>query len=287
MLFLDNPLSIAGLSANFGGVNKPTNQGLTSGSLAVVAAFAFSAVLESAAWAQPAPPPPPQPAPPAPPSPTTYTPAPQQPYGYSQPAPRPYSSQESKKKGRVELSPVIGYKWWGTMEIVGGDLEIDSSPSYGAVLNVQAVGSGKANSMIELHYSRQDTTLRLDPGIGPSVRLFDLAVEHYQIGGVGEIVQPAGGEKKVVPFTVGTLGMTRYSAKAGGIDDEYKFSFTFGLGVKVKINPRMGLRFHGRLITTLINTSAGLFCGTGGCAGSVSGDTVFQSELGAAFVLAL
>ena len=279
-LFPANPLSIARASANFASVYKLITRTLVSGSLALVAAFALSVVLESAASAQPAP------QPPAP-SPTTNTPPQPQPYGYGQPATRSYSSQDTKKKGRFELSPVIGYKWWGGMEVAGGELEIDSSPTYGAVLNVQAAGKGKANSMIELHYSRQDTSLRLDPNIGPSRKLFDMAVEHYQIGGVGEIVQPAGGGKKVVPFTVGTLGMTRYSAKAGGIDDEYKFSFTFGLGVKVKINPKMGLRFHSRLITTLINTSAGLFCGPGGCAGSVTGTAVFQSELAAAFVLAL
>ncbi len=282
-------LSIGFASASFRSMYKLTNQRVVSGSLAVAAAFALCAVLESSAWAQPAP------QSPAPTGPTTNPPppagpatnAPPQPYGYGQPAPRSYSSTDNQKKGRFELSPVIGYKWWGGMEVVGGELELDSSPTYGAVVNIQAANSGKANSMIELHYSRQDTSLRFDPNIGPSTKLFDIAVEHYQIGGVGEIVQPAGGEKKVVPFTVATLGFTRYSAKAGGIDDEYKFAFTLGLGLKVKINPRMGLRFHGRLITTLINTSAGLFCGPGGCAGGVTGTAVYQSELAAAFVLAL
>ena len=95
------------------------------------------------------------------------------------------------------------------------------------------------------------------------------------------------GETKVVPFTVGTLGFTRYAAKNGQYDDEHKFSFTFGLGFKLKLNPKLGLRFHGRIITTLFNTSGGFFCGPGGCATEISAEAIFQSELSAGLILAL
>ena len=224
-----------------------------------------------------------QPAPPPPPPPRAVPMPPPQPYGHPPPQPAP----APKKEGRVEITPFYGYQWWGAIEVADGELDIENSPVYGGVINIQTGGTGRANSMIELMYSRQDTQLNLDSGLGGSQRLFDIAVEHYQIGGVGEIVQAAGGDTKVVPFTVGTLGFTRYAPKSSSVDDEYNFSITFGMGVKVKINKHVGLRFHGRIISTFVDSGSQYFCGPNGCAVSLSAWSVFQSELSGALVIAL
>lgn len=207
----------------------------------------------------------------------------------SQPDDQPSTraSPGHKKKGRVEISPVYGYKWWGTLEVRGGELKIENSPTYGGVINIQSLSQGKANSMIELSYMRQDTKLTMRRDEITSKEVFGFAVEHFQIGGLGEIVQPAGGARNIVPFTVGTMGFTRYTPRTGYFDDEYRVSATFGMGLKIKFHSRVGIRFHGRVIATLLNTSKGLFCGPNSCAVRVAGAAIYQSELSGALIIAL
>lgn len=208
---------------------------------------------------------------------------PPQPFGEPPPQPAP----DTTKKGRVELTPLYGYQWWGSLTVASGEVDIDDSPVYGAVIDIQAAGAGNTNSMVEFMYTRQDTQLDLKSGFGPSERLFDMAVEHYQIGGVGEIVHRTGSDTKVVPFTVGTIGFTRYAPKSSRVDDEYNFSLTFGLGVKIKFNEHLGLRMDGRILSTFIDSGTGFFCGPNGCTVTVDAWTVVQSQLSAAIVLAL
>lgn len=201
------------------------------------------------------------------------------------PAPTESPSQQQAKR-HVEFSPVLGYQWWGSLDVVGGELDIANSTSYGALIDIQVLGRGDVNSMIELMYLRQDTSITLASAFEPRRELFDLSVEHFQVGFVGELVQQAGRAMTFVPFLAGTGGFTRYAPKNIDFNDEFELSGTFGAGVKMKFNRYVGLRAHGRVITTLINSSTAYFCGASGCAVSRIGTTIFQGELSGTLVIA-
>ena len=105
----------------------------------------------------------------------------------------------------------------------------------------------------------------------------DLAVEYYQIGGLYRRPTP-----KVEPFFLMTLGATRFAPEDNTFSDEWKFSVIFGLGAKVWISDRIGLRFQGRVLMPMLWSSAGFWCGGGsGCGlGYGGGSALVQGDLG-------
>ena len=58
--------------------------------------------------------------------------------------------------------------------------------------------------------------------------------------------------------------------------DEFRYSDTLGGGVKIAGQGRVGVRLEGRLMIMARNDDSTFFCGTGGCAVGVVGETVAQ-----------
>jgi len=58
-------------------------------------------------------------------------------------------------------------------------------------------------------------------------------------------------------------------------DAEWRFSVTLGVGAKYYASERMGIRAQFGLLIPMQWESGSLWCGSGGCAGAVSGGTTF------------
>jgi len=163
------------------------------------------------------------------------------------------SAPAQPRENNFEVTPFAGYMAGGRFKdpTDNSDRDIESDPNYGLFLNMNAGGPDR---QYELLYSRQGT--RID-GATP----VDMTVQYLQIGGIVSFtdVQP------VVPFFGMTVGATQFSPDAG-FDDETRFSFTVGGGVKVPITEHIGLRFDARAFVTVMNSDAAFFCR------SVSGD---------------
>jgi len=139
----------------------------------------------------------------------------------------------------IEITPVAGYRFGGGNVNTnaqgdfepGASFELDDSASFGIHLGYR-VGEGE----IELLYARQDTRLQsADPFAG--VPVFDLAVDIWQLGGNYYFLDD---DARVRPYVGVGLGLTRMLPEPAGLDDETRFSASFGAGAKLWLEATSG-----------------------------------------------
>ncbi len=198
------------------------------------------------------------------------------------------SSGECADK-RIEITPYGGYQWGGSLKGYEGELRIPGAGNWGIAVDIEV----RRDVMVELNFSRQWTSLELLPYCGPGslpsctrqwYTAFKMAVEYYQIGGLYEI--QSGGS--ATPFTTMTLGATRFAPDDPAYGDEWKFSMALGLGVKVPVGQRLGIRLQARLLIPFLWSSGGLWCGTGGCSiGVGGGSSLIQGDIIAGLTIKL
>ncbi len=171
----------------------------------------------------------------------------------------------------VSITPFGGYQFGGKLRTREGDLEVPNAANFGATLDV-GVGFGR---YVHFLYSYQDTELRQREDFGGSERLFPLAVQYFQVGGLQEL--QAGG---VIPFAAFTLGATWLDPKESSRDSVWKFSGTLGLGIRAPVGERIDIRIQGRAYPTYMGGGGSFMCGTGGgCYVGLSGYAVWQGDI--------
>ncbi|MGD8868976.1 MAG: hypothetical protein PVI01_15210 [Gemmatimonadales bacterium] len=189
---------------------------------------------------------------------------------------------------RAEITPFVGYLFGNSVSTRTGKVGIASDMTYGALLDINVRPGGQ----VELSYGRQDTKLTLEPFTGVKRDLTDVAVNYFQIGGLGYVMQG-----QAQPFMSFTLGATWYDPQQsriddgeGGtirVDDEWRFSMILGLGAKYFASDRVGLRIQGRLYGTFLDTGGSLFCGYGGCSLGFFGAGVLQGDFSGGVTIAV
>ena len=168
---------------------------------------------------------------------------------------------------RFELGGQYGYVW--TFERDGVD--IDDSPFWAASLDFNV----HPFMQLELLYRRQDADMVVK---GFDTQTAPISVEYYHIG----LVRAIKRGPKVMPFTVLTLGATRFNDKDSSSDD-WKFSVIPGIGVKYYASARIALRFQADLPISFLGGGVGF--GTGGV--SVGGWGVTQIGVSAGLAILL
>jgi hypothetical protein len=171
---------------------------------------------------------------------------------------------------KVEIHGFGGYVWSSSQSVVvnqtPGDLDLDSSGWWGVALDINL----PVGTQLELLYTRQDTKLTFNSFPEGKRDLNDEAVEFWHVGGV----YTRFSQGKIYPFTSFTLGATRFINESGPGDDVWKFSIILGLGAKVHVNDRLGIRAQARMPWTFVNTGVGLGFGTGGASVGVGGSGI-------------
>jgi len=175
----------------------------------------------------------------------------------------------------VELTPFGAYRMGGSFDVEEADTsyDVEDSPSYGFIVNFRQA----ANTQWEILYSRQQTDAEFsDPAAGNS--MLDVDMDFFQGGGTyqwdGDTVRP---------YLALTVGGTHISTRAGDASDSDTFwSGTFGVGLQIRPNERLGLRLEARAYGTFINSDTNIFCQTGPnqnvCAVRVDGTMMSQIE---------
>jgi hypothetical protein len=183
---------------------------------------------------------------------------------------KPMAPKNSSVRG-IELTGMYGYQYGGSLDHYKGKLDImDSDNMFFSVALPIRYGM-----MVELSYLRQNTSLSLkEYGTNITSRLTDLALEYYQIGTIKGI--PMG---KVVPFGQFSLGATRFHAGNTQYSDTWTFSITLGLGAKIHINDRFGLRLQANMLIPMRFSGAGFWFGTGGASAGITADGFFQGNV--------
>lgn len=187
----------------------------------------------------------------------------------------------SARDTKFEIIPYGGYQWGGTLRGYSADARLTDTGNWGIAVNVPI----RYNVDLTISYTRQYTNLEIKYYNPPSVeQVFDLSNEYYQIGALNYFGQPDG---KAKPYLLMTLGATRMAPDDPLYSSEWFFSFCLGLGTKVYLNERIGLRLQARMLVPMLWSGAGLWCGGGGCSVGVSGgSSVVQGDVTVGLVVA-
>lgn len=156
------------------------------------------------------------------------------------------SAQESH---RFELTPRIGFNWGGSLDnrdtLFGADVEAKESGSYGLSFDIPLASA----LQLELLASRQATELRFDEGLfGPDFAVADIDISYYHVGLLWQ-----GTDRRVSPFFVASLGVTRLDPDLPDTSTENRFSLSLGGGVKIFFSDHVGLRLEGRGFWTALD----------------------------------
>ena len=186
-------------------------------------------------------------------------------------APRDRYGNSYGLDNKFELTPFAGYTWGGTIyanqnNVFNQDVDAASSGNIGVDFSVPL----RQGFKLELMASHQNTDLQHGGGLfTPSNRVASMDVNYYQAG----IQIPFNTGRNVYPFVIVTAGVANLSPNVTGVSSATRFAMSAGGGVKVPINPNMGVRFDIRgYVTSLGNDSACSACGYG------YNDTFYQGQ---------
>lgn len=179
----------------------------------------------------------------------------------------------AEKRG-VDAGVYGGYVWSRGYDVVFGGRVGNLATKAGAMWGIAVdVDLKRALTQLEFLYNRQDTKLNFDFA-GEENFITDVSVEYFHVGSVVGVQRGS-----TYPFTVFTVGATRYATKDAEAADEWRFSFTIGLGVKYYPWERVGFRAQARVPYTFIGNESDFICTENGCFKGSGGLGVWQFDL--------
>ena len=187
-----------------------------------------------------------------------------------------------QQQNRIEILGYGGYLWSSAFNVNYGALNGEADITDGAVWGVEADVNVRPGAQLVLLYNRQDAELTFKRPGNVKNTVGDIAIEYWQIGGLGGVQRG-----NVMPFTMVTLGGTRIIPELeGATGDEWRFSIIVGLGAKLYVNERVGLRVQARMPWTFLQGGAAIACGSGGCFSMFGGSGIVQADVsGGMFIM--
>ena len=190
---------------------------------------------------------------------------------------------------RVEISVNGGYTFSEGIPVnsdtVAGTLIDEVNPKSGGSYGINGSVFLTEQTQVGFQFAQQFSTLELK-GAGqlPTIDATDMTVNNYH----GVFTYNWGfSDSMIRPFAFGGLGATHYAPDdimGRSVDSATRFSTTWGGGVKVYANDRIGFNFTGRWVPTYINSDpAGIWCSPYwpfGCWVASSANFSNQFELG-------
>ena len=179
----------------------------------------------------------------------------------------PARAEEQREYNEFEFTPFLGQMAGGEFEdpTDDSDRDLDADTDFGIFVDA-ATDWWRHYEML---YVSQSTRVK---GATP----FDLDVQYLQFGGT---VAYPDSSHRVVPYFGMTVGAARFSPDGSGLDDETKFAFTIGGGVRVPITDHFGVRLDLRAYGTVLDSEGDLFCVSDGgltCRIKAKGDFFLQ-----------
>lgn len=144
--------------------------------------------------------------------------------------------------GSVEITPMLGYRWGGEIAqednpALGYDASLRDTSSFGLVIDIPV----SYHVQIEFSADHQSTGLEEDTLFTPDDHGFDLDVNYYHIGVLGQ--WPVG---RVTPYVVGALGIADLRPERAGFSDAQRFSTSLGGGIKIALAEHVAFRLEAR-----------------------------------------
>lgn len=196
---------------------------------------------------------------------------------------------KSKKSGpKIEITPMVGYFFGGSIKFYEGKLKVKDNISYGVAVGVPL----PSGITIEFNYITMPSTAQWRPYYSYEIRYpernFGVNVNYFNLGSTRNV--PLA--ENVVGFGALRLGAAYFNSTASDIDDVWRFEASLGAGLKVYVTEKVGLRFSGNFHIPMVFSGGGLFCGIGtggsGCSVGVgSTSSILQGDLSAGLIFRL
>lgn len=160
----------------------------------------------------------------------------------------PARAEQPREYNNWEFTPFVGYMAGGEFEdpTDSSSRDLDADTDFGIFVDA-ATDWWRHYEML---FVSQSTRVK---GATP----FDMDVQYLQFGGTVAYPEPT---HRVIPYFGMTVGGARFSPNAAGLDDETKFAFTIGGGVRVPITDHFGVRLDLRAFGTVLGSEGDLFC---------------------------
>lgn len=165
----------------------------------------------------------------------------------------------------VHLSPFVGYTFQNKFDISGGNAKLKDGTTYGATLAIPT----SRNSVVEIMYSRQETSIEAYSIFFDEPFIRDAAMNYIMIGG-----------SRVFPSVNDDLqyfgGMRVGAAVLGSQDDNFntltKFAAGVNLGFKYFLSDALGIHGGFNMNFPITDVGAGIgWSSSGGASVGVTG----------------
>jgi hypothetical protein len=162
------------------------------------------------------------------------------------------------RTGTVEITPFGGGYFGGRLYegsnvIFPRDVDVRSAGTYGIRVGVNAnrwlgIEAGFATARADI----EERVPSMSGHFEDRIKLGTLDVKQYELNGILNF-----GRRRAIPYFTLGAGATTFRTRAPGVDvsEDTRFTANMGLGVKVFVNPHVGLRFEGRGRTAFVDNS--------------------------------
>ncbi|HEU4624490.1 MAG TPA: hypothetical protein VFS52_07005 [Steroidobacteraceae bacterium] len=183
-------------------------------------------------------------------------------------------SEAARRDARFEIIPYLGFRDGGSFKIEGSDqsANVDGHASFAIAFNLVLPAE---ELRYHFYYSRQETEVESSP----------LNIEYLHLGGT----MTPDPSLALMPYVIGSMGVTRFAPRGAGLSDETRFSLGLGGGLRIPTRTRVEVLLEARGFLTVISASTSFFCSSGAtggvCALRGHGSSFWQYELlaGASF----
>jgi hypothetical protein len=181
---------------------------------------------------------------------------------------------------KIEITPFAGYMFAGKLNTIDGELNIKNGSNYGLIIDIRVDN----DLMVELMYNRLNTELEIKEEPFDSIKILtNMMVEYFQAGAHYEAEKG-----KFRPFAAFTIGATLFNPADENLNDEWRFSFTAGGGIKYYFVEHIGIRLEWRFMIPVYFSGGALFCSNQGCGAAIGGGAVLlQYDLTAGVIISL
>lgn len=183
------------------------------------------------------------------------------------------------QRGKVEITPFVGYRWGGGMSTISGvkEFSTDDDLSYGVSLDFGVQRSSEVN----LYWARYSGDWNATFVNGTQATGGPINYDNIQINGTWF----AGNSMLTRPYFSAGLGASILSSK--NTDTHGFFAVNLGAGIKKQLGDKLALRIDGRWFPTWITTGSGIWCDYYYCYTVGTGEYYDQFQLSGALSYAI
>ena len=165
------------------------------------------------------------------------------------------------------MTPTFGYMFGGKLRGYNGEINVGDAFSYGITVGKEVA----PGTVAEFSWSGMQAESRLRDFYDFTVdENFDMKVNYYLLG----VTQYwRSGADNILPYGLMSFGASSHEISNSvniANSTEWFFSMGFGMGAKILLSDRIGIRLQGRFLMPVMWGGGSFWCGTGGCGAGLS-----------------